>query len=97
MPDETLSLQNILFTYPKQKHWYKQQQKLIIQTWVHETGAQIQEDAQYQIKQQTACDITLTVTLQSPQNKKFRCWMIVDEQAKMSVELWVRVSGLFNC
>lgn len=96
MPDETLSLQNILFTYPKQKHWYTQQQKLIIQTWVDETDAQIQEDTQYQIKQLTACDITLTVTLQSPQNKTFRCWVIVDEQAKTSVELRVRVSGLFN-
>lgn len=69
MPNETLSLQHILFTYLEQKHWYTQQQKLIIQTWVDETGAPIQEDTQYQIKHQTACDITDCHSSKSPKQE----------------------------
>ncbi|XP_030578090.1 uncharacterized protein LOC115774812 isoform X2 [Archocentrus centrarchus] len=94
MPGETVSLQCFLFSHLEQRHCCAQQQKQISLMWVDETGAQIQEDFQNRIKQQTVCDITLTFTLQSPESKTFRCRVTVDDQVQSSVKLQVRVLAL---
>lgn len=64
--------------------------------WVDEAGAKIQEDSQHQITLGSPCDITLTVTFQSPVNKKFHCQVTVDKQVHTSVEFRVRVLGLYD-
>ncbi len=96
MPGKTVSLQCILLTYVQQGYCYTQLQQQVSLTWVDETGAEIQEDLQHQIQRESSCDITLTVTLQSPENKKFRCQAAVDEQVQTSVELQIRVPGLYD-
>lgn len=93
MPGKTVSLQCILLTYVERGHCNTQLQQVSL-TWVDEAGTEIQEDAQHQIKQESSCDVTLTITFQRPENRKFRCQATVDEQVWMSVELWVRASGL---
>ncbi|XP_027139691.1 uncharacterized protein LOC104924698 isoform X2 [Larimichthys crocea] len=62
--------------------------------WVDEARAKIQEDSQHQITLGSPCDITLTVTFQSPVNKKFHCQVTVDKQVHTSVEFRVRVLGM---
>ncbi|KAF3849694.1 hypothetical protein F7725_019413 [Dissostichus mawsoni] len=90
MPGKTVSLRCIYFTYIEPWHCYTHQRKVRL-TWVDESGTEIQEDSEQPIKRESSCDITLTVTLQSPGNKKFRCIAFVDGQAQTSVELGVRV------
>ncbi|KAK5903764.1 hypothetical protein CgunFtcFv8_007516 [Champsocephalus gunnari] len=90
MPGKTVLLRCIYFTYIEQWHCYTHQRKVRL-TWVDESGAEIQEDSEQPIKRKSSCDITLTVTLQSPGNKKFRCTAFVNGQAQTSVELGVRV------
>ncbi|KAJ4928810.1 hypothetical protein JOQ06_004435 [Pogonophryne albipinna] len=90
MPGKTVLLRCIYFTYIEQWLCYTHQRKVRL-TWVDESGAEIQEDSEQPIKRESSCDITLTVTLQSPGNKKFRCIAFVDGQAQTSVELGVRV------
>ncbi|XP_051264648.1 uncharacterized protein LOC127368167 isoform X2 [Dicentrarchus labrax] len=92
MPGKTLSLQCVLLTYIEQRHCHTQLQQVSL-AWVDESGAEIQENSQHQIKQKSLCDVTLTVTFQSPEDKKFRCQATVDEQVQTSAELWVRVPG----
>ncbi|KAL3052740.1 hypothetical protein OYC64_005296 [Pagothenia borchgrevinki] len=87
MPGKTVSLRCIYFTL---EHCYTHHRKVKL-TWVDESGAEIQEDSEQPIKRESSCDITLTVTLQSPGNKKFKCKAFVDGQAQTSVELGVRV------
>ncbi|XP_076612887.1 uncharacterized protein LOC143336547 [Chaetodon auriga] len=93
MPGKMVSLQCILLTYVELGHCNKQLQQVSL-TWVDEAGAEIQEDSQHQIKRESACDVTLTITFQSPENKKFRCQATVDGQVQTSVELRVRVPAL---
>ncbi|XP_070844167.1 uncharacterized protein, partial [Chaetodon trifascialis] len=93
MPGKTVSLQCILLSYVELGHCNAQPQQVSL-TWVDEAGAGIQEDSQHQIKRESACDVTLTITFPSPDNKKFRCQAIVDGQVQTSVELWVRVPAL---
>ncbi|XP_034006574.1 uncharacterized protein LOC117498529 [Trematomus bernacchii] len=90
MPGKTVSLRCIYFTYLEPWHCYTHHRKVKL-TWVDESGAEIQEDSEQPIKRESSCDITLTVTLQSPGNKKFKCKAFVDGQAQTSVELGVRV------
>ncbi|XP_038582732.1 uncharacterized protein LOC119908885 [Micropterus salmoides] len=93
MPGKTVSLQCILLTYVKQGHCDTQLPQVSL-TWVDESGTEIQEDSQHHIKYKSSCDITLTVNLQSPKNKKFRCQATVDEQVQTSVEMHVRDPAL---
>ncbi|XP_072217982.1 uncharacterized protein [Leuresthes tenuis] len=93
-PGETLSLQCVLFTYFEQDHCYAPMKQEITLMWVDETGAQIHEDSQHQIQQRSPCEVTLTLALQSPGKKKFRCQATVDEQSQSSAEVWVKVPGL---
>lgn len=95
MPGKTVLLRCIYFTDIEQWHCYTHQRKVRL-TWVDESGAEIQEDSEQPIKRKSSCDITLTVTLQSPGNKKFRCIAFVDGQAQTSVELGVRVPGQYD-
>lgn len=94
MPGKTLSLQCIYLTYVEQGHCYTPLQQWVTLMWVDEVGAKIQEDSQHQIKRRYSCDITLTVILQSPENKKFRCRATVAGEVYTSVEMHVRVPGL---
>lgn len=94
MPGKTVSLQCVLLTSVELGHCIAHLQQVSL-TWVDEAGAEIQEDSQHQIKQETSCDITLSVTFQSPENKKFRCRATVDGQVQTSVELRVGVPGLY--
>ena len=91
IPGETVSLQCVLLAYLDEGLCDTHQVSLM---WVDEAGTEIQDDSQHQIIQKSACDITLTVTLQSPENKRFRCQATVDEQVQTSVELRVRIPGL---
>ncbi|XP_071333658.1 uncharacterized protein [Trachinotus anak] len=91
MPAKTVSLQCISLTYVDGGHC---PQKRISLTWVDEAGFEIQEDSYHQIYQPSPCDITLTVTFQSPGNRKFRCQATVDRQVQTSAELWVRAPAL---
>lgn len=95
MPGKTVSLQCILLAYVKQGHCSAQLQQVSL-TWVDEAGAEIREDSHHRIIKESSCDITLTVTFLSPGDKKFRCQATVDEQVQTSVELWVRVPGLYD-
>lgn len=95
MPGKTVSLQCILLAYVKQGNCSAQLQRVSL-TWVDEAGAEIREDSHHRIIRESSCDVTLTVTFQSPGNKKFRCQATVDEQVQTSVELWVRFPGLYD-
>lgn len=94
MPGKAVSLQCVLLTYVQLGHCDLHLHQLSL-TWVDEAGAEIQEDSQHRIKQRSSCDVTLTVTFQSPQNKKFRCRAAVGEEVRTSVEFRVRVPGLY--
>lgn len=94
-PGKTVSLQCVLLTYVKLGHCGARLRRVSL-TWVDEAGAEIQEDSQHRIKKGSSCDVTLTVTFQSPGNKKFRCQATVDEQVQTSVELSLRVLGLYG-
>ncbi|KAM4522865.1 uncharacterized protein PAE49_002421 [Odontesthes bonariensis] len=93
-PGKTLTLQCVLFTYFEQDHCYTPMQQEITLMWVDETGAQIHADSQHQIQQRSPCEVTLTLALQSPGRKKFRCQATVGEQSQSSAAVWVRVPGL---
>ncbi len=95
MPGKKVSLQCVLLSYVQQRSCYAQLQQVRL-AWVDEDGAEIQQDSQYLIIRKSSCEITLTATFQSPENKKFRCQATVDEQVHTSVELRVRCSGLHN-
>ncbi|KAF1376450.1 hypothetical protein PFLUV_G00211630 [Perca fluviatilis] len=93
MPGKTVSLQCILLTFVEEGHCRAQLHQVSL-TWVDEAGTEIHEDSQHQIKQESLCAVTLTLTLQRPENKKFRCQATVGEQVQTSVELRVRVPAL---
>ncbi|XP_074471308.1 uncharacterized protein LOC141755894 isoform X2 [Sebastes fasciatus] len=86
MSGKTLSLQCILLTYVEAGHFYTDDLHQVRLAWVDEAGTEIQQDSQHQIKQESLCDVTLTVSLQSPDNRKFRCQATVGEQVQTSVE-----------
>lgn len=88
MPGKTVSLRCFLLG-----HCHTQPQPVSL-AWVDESGAEILEDSQHQIKKQDSCDITLFVTFQSPQDRRFRCHATVGDQVQTSEELRVRVPGL---
>ncbi|XP_034555648.1 uncharacterized protein LOC117824299 [Notolabrus celidotus] len=94
MPGKTVTLQCILLASLQQGHCYMQLQQLVSLTWVDESGAVIQEDSKQHINQKSACDVTLTVSFQSPQKKKYRCQATVQDQFLTSVEFHVRFRGL---
>uniref|UniRef100_A0A3P8UB69 Ig-like domain-containing protein n=1 Tax=Amphiprion percula TaxID=161767 RepID=A0A3P8UB69_AMPPE len=95
MARKTLFLQCVLLTFVERGHCFTEGQQQISLMWVDETGAQLQDDAQHQIEQLHSCEVTLTVTLQRPENKKFRCQVMAGGQVQTSVELRVRARGLF--
>ncbi|XP_036942223.1 uncharacterized protein LOC119012467 isoform X2 [Acanthopagrus latus] len=88
MPGKTVSLRCFLLG-----HCDTQLQPVSL-VWVDETGAEIQEDSQHQVEKQDSCDITLTVTFQSPQDRRFRCQATAGDQVQTSEELRVRVPAL---
>lgn len=90
MPGKTVSLRCFLLG-----HCDTQLQPVSL-VWVDETGAEIQEDSQHQVEKQDSCDITLTVTFQSPQDRRFRCQATAGDQVQTSEELRVRVPGLYH-
>ncbi|XP_042359846.1 uncharacterized protein LOC121955823 [Plectropomus leopardus] len=90
MPGTTVSLQCVLLSYMEDGLCSTAQVSLM---WVDESGTEIQEDSQHQIKQASACATTLTVTIKTPENKKFRCQATVGEEVQRSVELRVRVQA----
>ncbi|XP_054474763.1 uncharacterized protein LOC129107328 [Anoplopoma fimbria] len=92
MPGKTVTLQCILLSFLQNRHCYKALQVGL--AWVDEAGAEIQEDSQHQIKQESPCNVILTVAFQSPPNRKFRCRATVGKQVQTSVELLVRVPAL---
>lgn len=94
LPGKTVSLQCVLLTYVEQGHCYTQQQQPVSLTWVDEAGTVIQDDSQHQIKHHSSCKITLAVSLQRTEKKKFRCQAIVAEQILTSLELNVGASGV---
>lgn len=95
MLGKTLSLECILLAYVKLGRCSKRLQRVSL-TWVDEDGAEILEDSNHQITQESSCDTTLTVTFQNPGNKKFSCQATVDNQVRTSVELGVRVTGWYD-
>lgn len=90
MPGKTVSLQCILLSYIEDGQCQTPLHQVSL-TWVDEAGTEIQEDSQHQIRKDSSCAVTLTVTLKSPENKKFRCQATVDDEVQTSVELRVRV------
>ncbi|XP_035807731.2 uncharacterized protein LOC118470852 [Amphiprion ocellaris] len=94
MARKTLFLQCVLLTFVERGHCFTEGQQQISLMWVDETGAQLQDDAQHQIEQLHSCEVTLTVTLQRPENKKFRCLVMAGGQVQTSVELRVRARGM---
>ncbi|XP_040920695.1 uncharacterized protein LOC121199814 [Toxotes jaculatrix] len=94
MPARTVSLQCAFLTYVEYGHCYTSFQQSLSLKWVDEAGSEIQEDSQHHINQRSPCDITLTVSLQSPANKTYRCQATVDEQVQTSTELQVRAPAL---
>lgn len=95
MPGKTLSVECILLTYVKQRRCSIRRQHVSL-TWVDEDGAEITEDSNHQITRDSSCGTTLTVTFQSPGNKKFSCQATVDDHVQTSVELWIRVTGWYD-
>ncbi|XP_026174701.1 uncharacterized protein LOC113137336 [Mastacembelus armatus] len=93
IPGKTASLQCVLLTYMEQGHCYTQLKQQVGLMWVDESGAEVEEDFQHQIKQHSSCDVTLTVTLPSPENKTFRCLATVNDQLHTSVEMRVRAQA----
>lgn len=89
-PGKTVSLQCVLL---QQGRCSGQRVSLM---WVDETGAEVQQDSYQQLTRDSACDTTLTVTVQSPGLKKFKCQMTVNQQFPTAVALWLRVSGLWD-
>lgn len=93
MPGKPVSLQCVLLAYLKLGNCGAQRQHVSL-TWVDEAGVEVQEDSQHQIERESSCDVTVTVTFQSPGLRKFRCRATVGEQVQTSVELSLRVPGL---
>ncbi|XP_033504992.1 uncharacterized protein LOC117271027 [Epinephelus lanceolatus] len=93
MPGKTVSLQCILLSYVEDGQCQTPLHQVSL-TWVDEAGTEIQENSQHQIRKDSSCAVTLTVTLKSPKNKKFRCQATVDDEVQTSVELRVRVPAL---
>lgn len=89
-PGKAVSLQCVLL---EQGHSGEQQVSL---TWVDETGAEVQQDSYQQLTRDSACDTTLTVSVQSPGLKKFKCQMTVNQKFSTAVALRLRVSGLWG-
>ncbi|KAM3603258.1 uncharacterized protein V6R79_019486 [Siganus canaliculatus] len=85
-----MSLQCVLLSYVEQGRCNVRLQQLSL-TWLNEAGAAIEDDSEHQIKQESPCDVTLTVTFQNPTNKKFRCQATVNGRVQTSTELRVRV------
>ncbi|KAM9703458.1 uncharacterized protein ACNS7B_002175 [Menidia menidia] len=90
-PGEKMLLQCVLLTFLEDNHCHTQMQQRVELMWVDETGAQIHGDSQHQIQRQSACEVTLTLTLQRPGQKRFKCQATVDQQIQTSKEVWVRV------
>ncbi|XP_051908897.1 uncharacterized protein LOC127592295 isoform X1 [Hippocampus zosterae] len=59
--------------------------------WVDRTGQEISDNMHYRISQKSRCDVTLTVTLQTPGSEEFRCQAIVGEKSWTSAEMRVQV------
>ncbi|XP_032398807.1 uncharacterized protein LOC116706215 isoform X2 [Etheostoma spectabile] len=93
MPGKTVSLQCILLTFVEEGHCRAQLHQVSLM-WLDEAGNGVHEDSQHRIKQESLCAVTLTLTLQRPEDKKFRCQATVGEQVHISVELRVTVPAL---
>lgn len=61
--------------------------------WLDEDGAPITEDSDRRIRQDSACDATLTITFQSSGLRTFICQVTSGGEVQASVELRVRVPG----
>nr|XP_043904363.1 uncharacterized protein LOC122783648 isoform X1 [Solea senegalensis] len=94
-PAKTVSLQCVFLSVVEKRYCLTKLRKRVSLMWVDEAGAEIQADSQHHIMQRSSCDITLTVTYQSPENMTFRCQATVARKVFTSVELQVRASGLF--
>ncbi|XP_058470134.1 uncharacterized protein LOC131444033 [Solea solea] len=92
-PAKTVSLQCV-FRVVEKRYCRTKLNKRLSLMWVDEAGAEIQADSQHHIMQRSSCDITLTVTYQSPENMTFRCQATVARQVFTSVELQVRASAV---
>ncbi|KAK2890309.1 hypothetical protein Q8A73_018609 [Channa argus] len=92
-PGKTVSLQCVFLTSMEQRHCYTQQQQYVSLMWVDEVGTVIEEDSQHLIKQQSSCDITLTVSLHTTEKKMFRCQATVAERVETSLNITVGDSG----
>ncbi|XP_038158429.1 uncharacterized protein LOC119794788 isoform X1 [Cyprinodon tularosa] len=91
-PGEKLSLQCVLPTHLRHKHCNNQQSYISLM-WVDESSSKVIPDSQLQIQQRSPCDVTLTIALQSPASRRFKCQMAVNEQIQTSDEFWIRVQG----
>lgn len=61
--------------------------------WVDENGDPVKDDSECHIKQQSECDVTLTVALRSPKSVTFRCKAVVKNKMWTSSEVKVRLSA----
>ncbi|XP_078146218.1 uncharacterized protein LOC144542798, partial [Centroberyx gerrardi] len=89
-PGQTVSLHCVLLTYEGHRLCLTQQTEFVQLRWVDEAGVEIQEDSRHRIKRRSLCDITLFVTSQGEDNKRFRCQATVGQEVKTSVEVPVR-------
>ncbi|KAG7508213.1 hypothetical protein JOB18_006716 [Solea senegalensis] len=93
-PAKTVSLQCVFLSVVEKRYCLTKLRKRVSLMWVDEAGAEIQADSQHHIMQRSSCDITLTVTYQSPENMTFRCQATVARKVFTSVELQVRASAV---
>ncbi|XP_029984690.1 uncharacterized protein LOC115415305 isoform X2 [Sphaeramia orbicularis] len=88
-PVKAMSLQCVLLTDVRDTRCFTQQFEQISLRWVDEDDVPVQVNSQYDLKQQSDCDVTLTVNLQSPGKRRFKCQASVGDQTWTSEEVLI--------
>lgn len=86
------SLQCVLLTYGRHTVCGKK----VRLRWLDEAGADMEADSEHRVERGSDCNVTLTVTFKSPGIKKIRCQVTVNKSNRTSVELWVKVPGVYD-
>ncbi|KAF7648995.1 hypothetical protein LDENG_00149110 [Lucifuga dentata] len=92
-PAKMVSLHCVLLAYVESRSCITELNRRVWLTWVDEADAAIPEDSEHQINYQSNCDVTLIVTSQVFQHKKFRCSANVAGEIKTSVDFPYRAVG----